>query len=691
MGIRRIYGCGAVLLFALFLFGPSPAAAQGKWLPVTPEELALTSCPQQPGAPAVYLYREEVTRDEGDSVTTYTRIKILTPAGKDYGTVEVPVLRGYYTLKNLKARVVAANGEARDFTGQVLEKTVLRAGRIKIAVKTVALPDVNVGSIVEYRCRYEFDPSKLASIEVQNELLSLSGGRRIVVEGGLPPPEKVFSWPACAWEIQAPLFTYKAKFVYFPYHAGQVHAFGRNMRLAWTSRGLPGGPPEMSGDLVELALQDIPANEDEESMAPEDELLMGVDFFFLDNLVGGAEEYWRNESAVWRNGAQAFMASSPELQAEDGKLLAGLTDPLEKLKKLYERAQQVRNLSYERTLTRQDVKAQGIKSNRSASEVLKRSYGTRSDITRLFAAMARAAGISADVARVVSRDDKFFHENLISLYRQFDSEIAIAKIGDQEWLLDPATPFCPFGTVRWFCCDTTLIRTGVESPTFLASSATPPEAALTRRLITLQMDPEGNLAGTAKVVFHGQEALVRRLEHLDDDETTAGQDLVDEMQGILPAGAKTALLNVENMKNSEPDLRAEFAISIPGLATAAGGRMLLPVSPLQGGRRYPFRHARRVHPVYFPYPYRETDDVVITLPSGMAAESVPAARQHKRQFSEYLISCAAEGGSKLHVQRDLVIKKSLVPVEQYTVLKSFFDQVRQGDEEQVVLAQPVRK
>jgi hypothetical protein len=678
-------------LLILLLAGLVPAAAQEKWLPVTPEELALTSCPQQPGAPAVYLYREEVTRDEGLSVTVYDRLKVLTAAGKEYGTVEVPVFRGYYALKNLKARVVRPGGEAREFSGQVLEKTVLRAGRIKISVKTVALPDIDVGSIIEYRLRYEYDPSKMASMEAQNSLLSLSGGRRTVVEGGFPPAEKVSSWPACAWEIQAPLFTYKARFVYVPYHKGQIYAFGRNMRLAWSSHGLPGGPPEMNGVLVELALQDVPAYEDEEYMAPEDLGQMGVDFFFLDNTVGGADEYWRNESSVWRKGAEAFLRSSPGVAAESERLLAGLTDPLAKLKKLYARAQQVRNLSYDLTLTSQDVKAQGIKSNRSAGEVLNRNYGIRSDITRAFTVLARAAGFTADVARVVSRDDKFFHENLISLYRQFDSEIAVVKTGDQEWFLDPATPFCPFGTIRWFCSDTTLIKTGTETPTFLTSPVSPPAAALTRREINLLLDSSGNLTGAANAVFHGQEALVRRLEHLDDDEATAKKDLEDEMTALLPAGARVTLLNVENLKSSEDEIRARFGISIPDFATQAGGRMLLPASPMQGGRRYPFRHARRVHSVYFSYPYRETDDIIITLPAGMAVESLPAPREHKRQFSEFTLTCAAEEGGKLHVRRDFVIKNSLVPVEQYPVLKSFFDQVRESDEGQAILAPPAKK
>jgi hypothetical protein len=678
-------------LLMLLLAGLAMAAAQEKWLPITAEEKALTSCPQQPGAPAVYLYREEVTRDDDLSVSIFSRLKVLTPAGKEYANLEIPVVRGAYKIKNLKARVIEPDGSFHEFTGEVLEKTVLRSGRTRVTVKTIALPNVDVGSIIEYSCRFEFDAGKASSSDSQDALDNLAGRRTTVEEGGVPPVKEILSLASCAWAIQARLFTYKAHFVYFPFNKGQIFVFRRNMRLAWASHGLPGGPPELSGDRVELDLKDIPAYEEEELMAPEDAGRMGVDFFFLGSSIGSADEYWKREAAIWRQGAEVFMAGSPEATAESKRLLSGMSDPLAQLKKLYERTQQVRNLSYDRTMTRQQKKAQGIKPNRSAAEVLKHDYGVRSDITRTFSAMARAAGFSADVARVATRDDKFFHENLISLYQQFDSEIAVVKAGGREWLLDPATPFCPFGTVRWACSDTIYIRTSGSAPVFITSPVSLPDEALTSRLLFLQLDSEGNLSGLVKVVFRGQEALARRLEHLDDDEVTAKKGLGEELTALLPAGSRVALQKAENMKNSEEEIRAEFAISIPGFATAAGGRLLLPVYPMKGTQRYPFQHARRVHPVYFPYPYRETDDIIITLPAGMAVESVPAARQHKRMFSEHALNCAVEADGKLHVRQDLTIKKSLIPIEQYPALKSFFDQVRESDEGQVVLSLPTKK
>ena len=82
----------------------------------------------------------------------------------------------------------------------------------------------------------------------------------------------------------------------------------------------------------------------------------------------------------------------------------------------------------------------------------------RSDITRTFVALARAAGFEAEVVRVSNRDDKLFRINLLSFYDQMDSEAVLVKLGERTMALDPATPFCPFGLVHWSRSNATALR-----------------------------------------------------------------------------------------------------------------------------------------------------------------------------------------------------------------------------------------
>src|SRR5258708_5886480 len=73
-----------------------------QWTAPTAEELSMTSQPEVPGAPAIYLYREETTDDKLHMFSIYTRLKVLTERGKEQGNVELNYAkvrdRGGYTV-----------------------------------------------------------------------------------------------------------------------------------------------------------------------------------------------------------------------------------------------------------------------------------------------------------------------------------------------------------------------------------------------------------------------------------------------------------------------------------------------------------------------------------------------------------------------------------------------------------------
>ena len=680
--------CARILMGLLALAAGRLAANPEDWPPVTDEEKAMKDCPQQPGAPAIFLFRDETTDDNTWTTTYYYRLKILTAAGKERANIEIPFVKGSSKIEGLKARVVRPDGAAVEFAGQVFDKTALRAGGFKVTVKTLALPDVDVGSIIDYEYKKVPDEGGSSSKKGQEALENLLGPQGKPQEGGIDTEEGVFFFPVETWDVQEDLFTRKAKFAYEPsdFFESLFSMAHKRMRLNWVTHGIEGARPARKKGRVEIELENIPAFESEEYMTPKSTQRMEVRIFYLEGTMATPDKYWKEESKNWQTGAEKFMRKTGDATAEAQKLVTGIDDPLMKLRTLYGRAQEIKNLSYDKTLTRQRRKELKIRDNRSVADVLKNDYGLRSDITRTFAAMASAAGFEAKIIRVATRDDKFFDKNLCGLYNQFDTELAMVKVNGRDLLFDPATPYCPLGLVRWNCTGTICLVPSDNPPSFLTTPAYPPDTALTQREIELRLDLEGNLAGTAKVTFKGQEALIRRLKHIGDDDVEVKKDLEAEMLEILPAGAKVILQKIESINNSADKVFAQFEISVPGLATAAGQRTLLPVSPLLGSRQHPFRHAQRKYPVYFPYPYREFDDIVVALPAEMKVETTPAPRKNQGELFDYSLVCVVENGTKIHVQRDLVIKKSYFPVEQYPAIKFFFDQVRAGDEEQIVLS-----
>src|ERR1700761_6300956 len=136
------------------------AYAQTNFMQPTPEELSMTSLPGYPGASAVVLNREEITKDDLHVVFHYERIKILTKEGEKFANVSLPfvsVAEEYglsgdeKTLGDIAARTIHADGTVIPFTGKPYLKVMEKGQDVKVQERVFTLPDVDVGSIIEYR------------------------------------------------------------------------------------------------------------------------------------------------------------------------------------------------------------------------------------------------------------------------------------------------------------------------------------------------------------------------------------------------------------------------------------------------------------------------------------------------------------------------------------------------------------
>jgi len=134
---------------------------------VSPDELKMTSEPQAPGAPAIILYRQ-IDRDDNGRTShqdDYFRIKILTEEGRKYADVEIPYFKDTENITGIRARSIRPDGSVANFDGRVFDKTIVKAKGLKYLAKTFTLPDVQVGSILEYYYTHDLSEN-LISIRI---------------------------------------------------------------------------------------------------------------------------------------------------------------------------------------------------------------------------------------------------------------------------------------------------------------------------------------------------------------------------------------------------------------------------------------------------------------------------------------------------------------------------------------------
>jgi hypothetical protein len=158
----------------------------------------------------------------------------------------------------------------------------------------------------------------------------------------------------------------------------------------------------------------------------------------------------------------------------------------------------------------------------------------------------------------------------------------------------------------------------------------------------------------------------------------------EAVTGQLPIAAEAELTNKPDWSRSETPLVAEFNIKVSGWASRAGKRWTIPAGLFTAHEKHMFEHANRVHEVYFEYPYEKLDDVTIELPTGWQVSGVPAPLDKDGHIVTYDLK--VEGNKNtVHLTRKLTIDFLLLEQKYYSSLRNFFESVRTGDEEQIVL------
>ena len=145
----------------LILTAVSPALVYAQFQPPNPEELKMTSDPKAPGADAVYFNIEEIANDPMHYQSYYARIKVLTEKGKELATVELPYLKGNMKITDIKGRTIHADGTIYPLTVKPEDLMVSKTGEMQIGKKVFTLPNVEVGSILEYRYDLRYDDNDI--------------------------------------------------------------------------------------------------------------------------------------------------------------------------------------------------------------------------------------------------------------------------------------------------------------------------------------------------------------------------------------------------------------------------------------------------------------------------------------------------------------------------------------------------
>jgi hypothetical protein len=644
------------LAATLLLSTVTPILHAQQWTAPTPEELAMTSFPEVPGAPAIYLNREQITEDDLHMFSYYERIKVLTEKGKDSANVELKYFTGEggTTVDSIEGRTIHPDGTIVPFTGKPYDKLIVRISGIKEKAKVFTLPAVDVGSILEYRYKIRFDDNWFRSPD---------------------------------WYVQSDLFTRKAHYLWHPTSKELSDAHGNTASVvAWTpilppgatvqNKQLPTGRSELSLDIV-----NIPPIPTAESMPPLESLSYRVLFYYTP--YRSQQEYWKNAGKDWSKAADKFIGPSSPVRDYANSLVAPSDTPDQKARKLYAAIMTMDNTDFSREHTSQEDKAAGLRDIKNSADIVSRKRGSGDQLAMTFVALARAAGLKAYLMGVSNRTQRIFLASYLSLY-QIDDDIAIVNIDGKDVFFDPGQRYCAAEHLAWphtFAGGIRQIDGGTEI------SGTPAESyafAHNTRIADLKLDEHGVASGIVTISYNGDSALHWRQEALKTDDTSLREALKSNLEGEFPGGMEIAVTTIENPAQYDQPFKVNYTVKGP-IGSAAGKRLLVTPDLFVANEKPRFTEPKREVAVDLRYASYYQDAVRLTLPDTLAVESAPDAEKELMQNLAQFNVSSKRSPTSITSYRNLQIGTPVFKPEEYPDLRAFYTKLAAKDQETIVL------
>jgi transglutaminase-like putative cysteine protease len=646
----------ALLLLAI----PASAKPSGEETPVWLQQAAAMKLPvYDKDVPAVVLVDDSMMTVDADGrineVYNYA-VRILRREGRDYAGGSVGYIPDVGKVKDLRAWLIRPGGDTRRY-GK--DDSVDVAGDLNDVYNEYRVRRISASS--------EADAGYVFAYTYTREDRSVFSQADWSFQGSLPVVSSRYTLTLPAgWRAEAVTFNH-------PNVEPRVNGTTYTWELS-NLAAIPDEPlsPSLSNLVARLAVSYYP---------PASSQTLTIKTF----------SNW-GEVAAWLGDLE-----DPQVQVNDAlarkayELTALAKTEYEKIRAIASYVQNIQYISIQTGLGR----GGGYRPHAS-TEVFAKSYGDCKDKANLMRAMLKVVGIDAIPVSIYSGDPNYvraewptpqqFNHCIIAIKVSAETQASTivehAKLG-RLLIFDPTDGETPLGDLPFYLQGSLALLNSKAATELVKMPVTPPEMNELQRVATLQLQPDGAIAGQIQELAHGQTAARYRTEF----KQLSKPEYNGMIERWLTTGATAARLNKIEPSDNVADGR--FTLNVEFSAKAYGQLMqdrLLVFKPAVVSRRegLALTSASRKHPVVLhANAYSET--VKVQLPAGFAVDEVPDAVKIETPFGSYTTSYEVVNG-ELVFKRQLSQRAATIPVEQYDIVRKFFESIRAAENAPVVLA-----
>lgn len=632
-----------------------------EWKPVDPKELALKESKVEKNADAEAIFWD-VTYDmnflRSVKTNTYVRIKIFTERGRDEYS-KIKILNPPNTkVSDIAARVIKPDGTIIEINKtDIFDSTIIQTNKLAIKAKSIVVPNLEVGSILEYRYKEELLGWNFrAVLEFQKEIPTQSITNCAKLEGSRGTSD-----------ISKNHFT----------NMGQIE-FVKNE------------------DFYCATKQNVPSFHVEPFMPPEERMKPWVQIGSISVIEGKKEDdekaYWAKSAGFSYQTAKPYIEPNEEIKKTAVQIIGDAKTDEEKLMRLFEYCKtQIKNVDLE--LTKDEKERIRFFFASPASETLKRKSGRGRDIDYLFFALATSLGFDARIARTGNRENyQPFSKDKDSedKYPSLGASCVAVIIGNKVFYCSPAEFYIPMGMLSWKMEGQKSILIGPKSYLWHNTAPPDPDKSVEKRIGKFKLSEDGTLEGNVSIEFTG---------HIGQDYKEANDKLTQaEREAILNETIKGKFNNalvtnirVENAQDPIKNFTYTFNVRIPNYAQVSGKRLFIQPNFFEYGSGALFITSTRIHPIFFRYAWSEDDEIEIELPQGFQLEKESINRVTVTSHfvgADEVRADPSEDGKFLKYKRKFKFGtngKLLYEVNLYNTLKTFFESTHKNATQLVTL------
>ncbi|WP_281298140.1 DUF3857 domain-containing protein [Flavobacterium limnophilum] len=664
----------AIIVFFAFFYSTTNAQdfRLGK---VSVAELEEKEHPKDPSAVAAILFKKgevkfEYSENYGFQVVTEvkTRIKIYKKEGYEWATQEV----GYYLDKDLNENVLFKEAVTYNLVDGKIEKTKLKSdGEFVEKVnkyweeKKITMPNVKEGSVIEFDYTIR---------------TSLTGYIR-------------------DWYFQTSIPVNYSEFTtsipeYYKYKSNQKGNVLLKTTVLKNSNNIVMNNKERSGgqgfsavqttfsqdkiDYIETQTtylaKDLPAMKEEAYVNNIDNYISSISHeLAMTNFPNTPIKYY---STNWESVVKTiynYDDFGPELnktgyfEPDIKALLAGKTIQNERISAIFD---------YVKTTVKWN-NYKGYSCNDGVKKAYKDKTGNTAEINLMLTAMLRYAGLDANPVLVSTRDNgiTFFPSR-----NAFNYVIAAVETPEGLILLDATEKYSapnilPLRDLNWIG---RLIRKDGTSTEVDLMPKTQSKEAINMSVI---LKSDGSAEGKLRKQLTNHEALGFRKEYL----ATNNDSYLEKLETNYNNIEISDYVRENDLDLSKPIIEI-FAFKDTKDIEVINDKIYLSPMLYLVSKENPFKQEIREYPVDFGYPTQEKYNININIPEGFIVESIPqslniATGENVGAF-KYMI---ANSGNSIQIVITKDINTSIVQADFYPVLKDFYQQMIDKENEKIVL------